>query len=65
MSHPLVEIMNTAFEDYERIQEARMLYRRGYSWIDAVGNVGLTLDSAPFEVHVTIEDEQLHDRVWA
>jgi hypothetical protein len=52
-------------EDWKRVQEARRLFRRGYAWIDAVSNVGLTTDRFPFNRNVTERDEREHDAVWS
>lgn len=52
-------------EDFERITEARKLFRRGYAWIDACGNVGLSANDFPYDDYVTTEDEKSHDAVWS
>jgi len=52
-------------EDFERVTEARMLFRRGYAWIDAIGNVGLSINNFPYDKWVTEADEKAHDNFWS
>lgn len=47
--------------DEEKLGTARLLFRRGYSWIDACGNAGLSSDDYLYDAHVRPSDETGHD----
>ena len=50
----------------DQLTEARWYFRRGYSWIDCLGAVGLDPYSPEFafDLHVTENDEKAHDNSW-
>lgn len=47
----------------QKIHDGRMYYRRGYSLIDAAGNVGLHVDV--LWKYITEADCKAHDAVWS